>query len=223
MKKISLTQTQLKTIAICAMFLDHFAEAFFTNPIAYELARGFGRITGPTMFFFLSEGFVKTSSRKKYMGRLFFFAIVSQVPFSLFHGTTLYERWNVGVTLFLSALALLSFEYIKSKELKYATLFLIIFLTVFCDWGIIGPLVSIGSYLNRTNKKRQGMFIATIMLLYFVLTILLGEWSPMYLGLFLFPMLFFLYKGEKGGGRKWIFYVFYPVHLFLLYIFRIFL
>lgn len=30
------------------------------------------------------------------------------------------------------------------------------------------------------------------------------------------PMM--LYNGKKGKGRKWLFYVFYPAHIFLLYI-----
>ena len=43
-----------------------------------------GRLTGPTMCFFIAEGYRKTRSFPRYLLRLGVFALISQLPFTYY-------------------------------------------------------------------------------------------------------------------------------------------
>ena len=79
-----LNRNHLKYLAIIFMIIDHIS--FFydpTNPII--IACGFiSRTTAPIMALFIAEGYHYTRDVKKYMKRLFIFAIISYLPFTLF-------------------------------------------------------------------------------------------------------------------------------------------
>lgn len=79
-----LNRNHLKYLAIIFMIIDHIS--FFydpNNPII--IACGFiSRVTAPIMALFIAEGYHYTRDVKKYMKRLFLFAIISYVPFTLF-------------------------------------------------------------------------------------------------------------------------------------------
>ena len=79
----------LKLIAIGTMFIDHLtyilALAGFLpySSVSYRIGRAVGRIAFIIFAYLLVNGFDKTSDRRKYLGRLIFYAAVSQVPFTL--------------------------------------------------------------------------------------------------------------------------------------------
>ena len=102
LKKGCLSGSTLKIIAIIAMAIDHFAASiilygilmqqnpsFLGHPVSmtipwwniYQVMRFIGRIGFPVFCFLLIEGFLHTSSKKKYATRLFLFALVSEFPF----------------------------------------------------------------------------------------------------------------------------------------------
>ena len=72
----------LKIIAIISMFIDHVGYVVFGK---FSCFNYIGRIAFPIFAFQISEGYVHTKNLKKYFFRLFLFAIISQVPFMLFH------------------------------------------------------------------------------------------------------------------------------------------
>lgn len=76
----------IKYIAIIAMLIDHISMFFIpiTNPLG-DIMRVIGRLTGPLMCYFLSEGFYYTSNKFKYGSRLFIFALISQFPYVFAH------------------------------------------------------------------------------------------------------------------------------------------
>ena len=73
-----LNRNELKYLAMAAMLIDHIAWAFVPlNSMPGQLMHFVGRLTGPTMAFFLAEGYIHTRDRKKYGLRLGLFALIS--------------------------------------------------------------------------------------------------------------------------------------------------
>ena len=79
----------LKLIAIGTMFIDHLTYILALSGFlpysaaAYRIGRAVGRIAFIIFAYLLVNGFDMTSDRRKYLGRLIFYAAVSQVPFTL--------------------------------------------------------------------------------------------------------------------------------------------
>lgn len=77
----------LKVIAVVSMLIDHTSAVILEQIPGLEAPAFFMRIIGRAAFpiycFLLVEGFYHTRSRAKYAGRLFLFALISEVPFDL--------------------------------------------------------------------------------------------------------------------------------------------
>jgi len=71
----------LKLLACVFMLVDHVGYIFFPGLI---FMRAIGRLAFPIFAWQAAKGYEKTSNLKKYMGRLFVFAIVSQIPYIWF-------------------------------------------------------------------------------------------------------------------------------------------
>ena len=88
MKK-GLNANQIKLIAIIAMTIDHIADILFPGfpaepvPILLHII---GRLTAPIMWFFICEGFFYTRNLKKYLLRMFTFAVVSHFAYCFAFG-----------------------------------------------------------------------------------------------------------------------------------------
>lgn len=82
--------------------------------------RFIGRIGFPIFCFLLIEGFLHTSSKKKYATRLFLFALVSEFPFdyALFNTPFAPGYQNVFFTLFLGLLTIWAIDTVSHKEIN---------------------------------------------------------------------------------------------------------
>ena len=235
MKKYRLNRNQIKYIAITAMLLDHMA-AFFLTPekhpaltVLYIIMRTIGRIAAPVMFYFLVEGYVHTSSRKNYALRLLAFAILSQIPYSLVRfGKASAGDLNVIFTLLISFLMLAVTDMIKSQVIKGMAVALFMLISVFADWGLLGPLMVWIFYMNKGNKIKQIRDYLMIICIQMICTVIFlicntQNWYEgiCQLGIFLVIPLLQFYNGEPGRRtvvNKWLFYVFYPLHLILIWL-----
>lgn len=223
-----LTADSIKWIAIAAMLIDHIAWGF----VPFDSAPGqimhiIGRITAPTMCFFLAEGYAHTRSFRKYALRLGAFALISHIPFVLFEtGEPLrLFPFNVIYTLFLSLLAIRACDKIENGGLRFLAVFGLCVLSLPGDWMFFDILFALAFWRNRGDFRRQAQAFSILALG----MVLVGTLSEVLSGGEVYGQLFqagvllclpilSLYNGERGGGRysKWAFYIFYPAHLLLL-------
>ena len=234
-EKWSLNRTQIKYIAITSMLIDHTA-AFFITPdkhpaltVLYIIMRTVGRIAAPVMFYFLVEGYIHTSSRMKYIIRLLSFGIFSQVPYSLVRYREMsWDNLNVMFTLFMSFAMMVIVDKVKNKVLRGIVVSTIIFLTVFSDWGVMGPFMVWLFYIYHEDRKKQlisyiSLSLAQILMSIFMMISGALVWyeSIWQIGMILPVILIYPYNGEAGRKNiinKWSFYLFYPLHFVFLWL-----
>ena len=242
-----LSGSTLKLIAVVSMLVDHIGagivsrylrqhgvavigwsdvnwyEQFFGggNPgfRIYLLMRLFGRLAFPIYCFLLVEGFDKTKNRWKYAGRLFLFALISEIPFDLvFRGRWLESTYqNVMFTLLIGLLCMMAYDtMVKSISLENVNwLRLLLFFSVV----LVGTLVT---YRLHTDYELAG--VPAIMILYLLrekrgFQVLAG--GVFFAYEYTAPLAFIpiaLYNGKRGFKMKYFFYTFYPLHLLLIFV-----
>ena len=209
--RAGLSGFSLKFIAIVAMTIDHVGAVFF--PTAYIL-RFIGRLTLPIMAFLISEGYFHTRNKKKYFFRLLLFGLISQFPFSMAFSTS---SGNIMFTLALSVL-----DSQKFRFFKIPVVCCLIFLTCFCDWPIFGILYVIFFNRYRGDFRMQCVafsLISIAMMLVFASSYLMHPAGLYHLGVFMALPILSLYNGERGHDSRWLFYLFYPLHLLAISVF----
>lgn len=106
----------IKLIAIIAMTIDHIAWAIYPGcPLNWkpELMHVIGRITMPTMCFFVAEGFFHTRNVSKYTARMFLFALISHFAYvSEWNG---FGDWRPFVPLYYSGI----WEAIRFRDMSF--------------------------------------------------------------------------------------------------------
>lgn len=230
MKKKGITASDLKYIAILAMFIDHVG--WLAIPTASPLGQimhAIGRITAPIMCFFLTEGYHHTRDFKKYLMRMGIFAVISHFAYCFYKTGSFFGKCNESMitTLFLCLVALHIYNHEKIPPVwKFASILLIAMLTEYCDWGSKALLFTFAFELAIGNKKQQLAGFGAVAFLVLIVPIIslifkAPELIPQNLykfGIFLPIPLLMMYNGERGGSKatKWVFYVFYPAHLLLL-------
>lgn len=237
MKKVALNGNQLKLIAIVAMTIDHLADVFYPGfpaqplPLAMHLI---GRLTAPIMWFFVSEGFHYTKNVKKYMLRMFIFALISHFTYCFAFGinpipfsTGIFNQTSIMYPLFISVVVLWlqNEEKRMNKYLKFAIIFVLIWSAFPADWSCIAVLAIVNMHRKRGDLKGQmkamifWVFIYGVISFFFVSKVYALELVDV---LMVYPLLK-MYSGEKGKAdwMKWFFYIYYPLHLVIIGIMRI--
>jgi hypothetical protein len=229
----SINRNALKYIAIVAMLIDHIGWAFVpTNSILGQVMHFFGRLTGPTMAYMLYEGYMHTKNVKKYAIRLGVFSLVSWIPYSLFEtGKWYYPQFGVIFTLFLALLILYMWDKMDiPKAVKVILTVIACILSFMGDWMIFDILWPLFLFIYRDNYKKQWrsfyIIIVVEVALFTVFAVVSGRpFTALFqFGAFMVPpILMYLYNGESGSKHafhKWFFYVFYPLHLLILWALR---
>jgi len=224
MKQQGLSQEGLKLIACVTMLLDHIGATM----VPRWTLRIIGRVAFPIFCFLLAEGAHYTRSPKKYALRLATGVLLAEPAFdlALFGGWT-WRYQSVMVTMLLGYLALWAMGKCRNVFLKCLTLlpFSLLAEILMTDYGGAGVLL-IGLFgITRGQPyavlwQLLGMALICGYLIPGAIIRIGG--TPVAIELFallaLIPIS--LYSGRKITGSKavqWGFYLFYPLHLWLLY------
>lgn len=218
MKKKMISGSTVKMIAMISMLVDHLAASgvvrlLYGSDELYRLCRAVGRVAFPLFCFLLVEGHIYTSDRKRYLGRLFLFACLSEIPFDLaFFGRLCYlSAQNVFFTLFLGLLTICGIDLFRQSSYK--------------RWAWTPILV--GMIIARLLRTDYDAFGVGLIVIYYwfreipwqrnLISACACIWEPAAIAA-LIPIQ--LYNGKRGVSWKYLFYLFYPLHLLLLYLIR---
>lgn len=227
--KLSLNRNQLKYLVIAAMLIDHIAWAFVpTDTVLGQVMHFIGRLTGPTMAYFIAEGYCYTRSFKKYALRLGIFAFLSWIPFVYFEFGTFFPLPMFGVlyTLFLGLMAIRLWDSKLNTAVKVFGIIGLCILSLFGDWPVFDVLWCLFFFCYRNDPKEKWIAFFWVGLVC-CLSVLGNDpwWSGLWMiGIFMVPFLIkHCYNGQSGSKHpfhKWFFYIFYPAHLAVLGVLR---
>ena len=150
--------------------------------------RYIGRISFPLFVFLLVEGSIHTRKIRKYELRMFLFALISEIPFDLAFSNEIVNIHSQNVFWTLG-IGLVMLDLIQNGAFYILLIYLV--------------------WMTHENVPAQAVSFAVIAILFFGVVELPGVIAFL-------PIL--LYNGKKGPSAKYIFYAFYPVHLFLLHL-----
>ena len=243
-----LNRSILKWLALITMFIDHIGavfglETFETWGVAwlYFTFRTIGRLSFPIFAFFVAEGWYYTKNKKKYVLLLMIFAFISQ-PIYYFALNQNFFDFNILLTFLLSVLVMYILDTVRKNSsfsfMYYTFVFaigiIVVALTLMrmpISYGVYGVFLPVVFYAFNHNEAKNSKIIMWIiafllMLAYWGLNFVALDKTlfSSYIDLFsIFALvLLFLYNGQKGkGAPKYLFYVFYPAHILILFLISI--
>lgn len=228
-------------MAYMFMIVDHCT-------IAFEWYSGFrciGRMAFPIFAYLISEGCRYTKDFEGYILRLLICAFMSEWIYDIVFKDeiNLFFDLNILFTFALSVLGIYIFESLRKydifKPFGYFVILLFIILAQFFrfDYGFLGVGLILAFYFLK-DKKQQilALFIFTILKYSSVIWgVVAKEFNILFLSNFvgyvtthnIYSVIFsfmsavfiFFYNGERGFSVKYLFYVLYPLHIFIIYLF----
>ena len=196
----------IQCAAALTMLIDHIGAVFFPTVIGF---RAIGRLSFPLFAFGIAQGVTYTSDFRKYFLRILIAAVVSQPIYMKLFGLT---QLNPLFMLAWGALAL----YFWRKE-KKALAGILLIGSVFGDmsygWYGVWTIFFFGFYGCKDSLCFYGQVILNV--LYGLTT---GAWLQI-LSLFAFSFLDGKWRVQALAKKlpRYFFYVFYPLHLLVLW------
>ena len=208
-------------IAIVTMVIDHMGLFFFPQIIWFRVV---GRLSFILFAWLIANGARYTKNIDRYIKRLLIFALISQIPYSLaFYVLGAEQALNIFFTL---ALGLIAIKFIKQTD-NYKVWAAAIIVTsliaelINSDYGALGVL-SISLFYVFYNNIGQTAVSQTILYLLFSLLNPQNNISIIQPAALISLAFIKEYNGKSGPRFKYLFYAFYPAHLVVLILLKIF-
>ena len=234
--KLETTSFSLHIMAMVFMLCDHL---WGTSFVTHDVFTCLGRLTFPIYAFMIVEGYFHTSNLKKYVNRLFLFAILSEIPFNLVMGSSLFYPLHQNVLWsFLISVGLIHWNE-KAKE-RHVWKRILVGIASLCI-AYIGGIITFVDYYNAGilmvltfyffRGKKWWNYLGQLLCMWYINREMLGgfEYEINLFGdtyfftrqsiamLALIPI--WLYNGKQGYHSKklqYFYYLFYPLHLLIL-------
>lgn len=223
---------QLKIVALVTMTIDHIGVLMFPHVTWLRIV---GRLSFPIFAYMIAEGCFYTHRRRRYVAGLAIVGCLCQVVYALFMGSL---EQSIMTTLALGALTVFAMQDLARRRDAAGVLMFLGMLAadvLACcvlpvllarwdfsvDYGLFGVLLVAFAYAPRLfigpqepGRLRACMLATTAAGL--VLVALDSTWVQWF-GLAAVALLA-CYDGTRGTlSMKYVFYVYYPLHLAVLY------
>jgi len=204
-------------IAFFTMFIDHIGLLFFPEE---EIWRIIWRIAFPLFAWWIVRWYRFTRNKRNYAKRIFILAIISQIPIFLLFWNQIF---NICFTLLFW---LFSLEIIQTQKLKIYLKFIFIWFLLYLseylkfDYSIYGILTIILLYIFWQQKKSIIYFTILTLLFYNIdYKNLEFVYNYQIYAIFAIFLLYFTSLQKYDFKLNFYFkYLFYPVHLSILYL-----
>lgn len=182
-----------------------------------------GRLSFPIFAYLIAEGCYYTRNRVRYFLTIFITGAICQLVFTFFSDSL---HMNIFITFSMSILIIFSIYWARENydTLNFAVPFVLICFAVFVttifpdiykgfkiDYGFFGILIPVVVSLSRKKHIKLLLFVSGMIFLCIDLEPI--QWWSM---LAVIPVA--LYNGSRGTLKmKYFFYIYYPLHLALIY------
>lgn len=221
-KFAGITGNTLKIIALIVMTIDHIGVQLYPNVIFLRII---GRLAFPIFGYMIAEGCAHTRKRSRYLLCLALTAVLCQTVY-WFAMESLYQC--IFVTFSLSVILIYLLDNAVKKGGLTSRITAVSFLALVAvmtfvlpglevmrgfdiDYGFFGILYPVLVYFaqGRTYKLTAAFAGLLLVAAYYS--------SIQWFSLLALPLIA-LYNGKRGNFRmKWFFYIYYPVHLAIIY------
>ncbi len=196
----------LKVIGTLLMVIDHIGYFIPSSPAYF---RWIGRIVAPMFFFLATEGYDHTRDRNKYIKRLYIAALVMFVGSIILWIPFREEAFITNNIFFTLAVNLSLIKEIEKDERNKLLIIIFILLALIAEGSFLATTQILIFYYLKQDKKK--MSIA------YVITSLLLIPDVQWMQVFSLPFIL-MYNGQRGTNIKKFFYIFYPAHIWMLFI-----
>lgn len=227
LKKIGVSGTALKLLALITMTVDHIGLIILDD---YQPFRIIGRLAFPIFAYMIAEGCAYTKNKRSYLLKIALLGIACQAVYFIAE-----KSLFIGILLVFSTSVILIFSLqyaMKSKGFSIKWLLPVILICAVAavcflapshiknfgvDYGFWGIMLPVFIFLGR--NKTQKLILSAAGITAVCISIGKIQWWSLAA---LIPLA--LYNGKRGHGiHKNFFYIYYPAHLAVIYLIDLFI
>ncbi len=224
--KTNLDTNLLKLLAIISMTIDHIGDEFF---LPYPIFRWIGRIAFPLFCYCLTVGMLYTRNIRKYLLRLVAFALISQPFWILAFNAEDFVGNLFNLNIFFTLAVSLATVWAAKEKKWWLFVFGILLLSfINFDYATTGVILMLIFYYCR-NKPVLGIILYILNYLPalywnrddFLALRIGGTGFGFEIFTFLAIPLIYIPTNSNLKINKWFFYLYYPAHLFVIYLIKL--